>query len=119
MRHPLVEPSSRTPGDRLKPRFESSYSPEATVRSWKEADVVSSGAVTHDEKGVATAVLPSLSAGAYVLPYETTDELGATVRWPEPVAGSMVRVTPPSRISQIAKSPFSATGIRRTACCAR
>jgi uncharacterized protein YfaS (alpha-2-macroglobulin family) len=75
---PAAATPFRTPGDRLKPRFAATYSMEATLQGWKEGEAVASGTATHDERGLARAALPTLSAGAYRITYETSDELGAT-----------------------------------------
>jgi len=66
----------RTPGDALRPRWETRYSPEAVMRDWKDGVQRGSGKLTHDQAGVATVRLGDLRAGAYRLRYRTTDDFG-------------------------------------------
>jgi uncharacterized protein YfaS (alpha-2-macroglobulin family) len=86
---PLPEPapagagqpqSYRTPGDRLRPRWEAALSPETILRFWKEDAVIASGEVVHDAAGRATVKLPSLKPGAFRLSYVTKDDFGADCR---------------------------------------
>lgn len=80
---PIPEPPSaekppyRTPGDKLRPRWQTDYSPEAMLGRFPDGGEKQSGKLTHDAKGQAVLQLPSLPAGAYRLRYETTDEFGA------------------------------------------
>jgi uncharacterized protein YfaS (alpha-2-macroglobulin family) len=83
---PLPEPAPdaaghseayRTPGDRLRARWEAAPSPEACLRSWKDDDVMAKGEVTHDAEGRASVKVSPLKPGAYRLSYETKDDFGA------------------------------------------
>jgi uncharacterized protein YfaS (alpha-2-macroglobulin family) len=67
-----------TPGDALRPRWTSGFDPAAAMALWPDGDEIESGALTHDDKGVATIKLPALRPGAYRLRYETKDEKGAS-----------------------------------------
>ena len=69
-----------TPGDRLRTRWESSLSPEAILRLWKEGAAVAGGELAADAAGRATVKAPPLDAGAYRLLYETKDDFGAVCR---------------------------------------
>ncbi len=66
----------RSPGDSIKPRWQTGWNWTSTVRGWKEGPQLSAGELTHDEKGVAVATLGKLKAGAYRLVYVTQDEAG-------------------------------------------
>ncbi|MEN6312546.1 MAG: alpha-2-macroglobulin family protein, partial [Acidobacteriota bacterium] len=73
--------SFRTPGDSLRPRWESLPSLEAILRLWKEGPRAASGRIEHEAKtGLATATVPGLEPGAYRLLYETKDDFGAVCR---------------------------------------
>ncbi len=67
----------RTPGDRLRPRWNGSPSPEEILSLWKEGAETARGTVEHDARGAAKVETPALGAGAYRLIYETKDEFGA------------------------------------------
>ncbi len=67
-----------TPGDALRARWFGAYSPESTLRGWKDGAELAKGAVEHDAEGLAQVTLPALKAGAYRLHYETTDAFGQT-----------------------------------------
>jgi uncharacterized protein YfaS (alpha-2-macroglobulin family) len=67
----------RTEGDRLRPRWDPGYDPEAVLASWPEGREIASGKVTHGDDGSAELELPGLAAGAYRLFYATDDEFGA------------------------------------------
>ena len=85
---PLAEPPVResgakayqTPGDRLRPRWESAPSPETILRLWKAGAEAARGAAEHDAEGWASVTVPALEAGAYRLLYETKDDFGAACR---------------------------------------
>ncbi|MBM4394906.1 MAG: hypothetical protein FJ087_04370 [Deltaproteobacteria bacterium] len=79
---PLPEPPGgakglKTAGDRLRPRFDPQYRPEAVMRSWPDGAERASGDLAHDAKGVAKAALPALEPGPWRLRYETVDAFGA------------------------------------------
>jgi uncharacterized protein YfaS (alpha-2-macroglobulin family) len=67
----------RTEGDRLRPRWERNYDPEAVLAVWPEGREVAAGDTTHGEDGSAEIELPGLGAGAYRLVYTTEDDFGA------------------------------------------
>lgn len=79
-----VEPKNRdeyqTPGDLLRPRWESGPSSEYILSLWEEGTEVAKGASEHDHKGEASVTVPALEAGAYRLLYETKDDFGAVFR---------------------------------------
>jgi len=66
-----------TPGDRLRPRWDTGFSVEQVLRGWKDGAEKAHGDATHDAKGEARVSLPALPAGAWRLRYETRDEFGA------------------------------------------
>ncbi|HVP89612.1 MAG TPA: alpha-2-macroglobulin family protein [Terriglobales bacterium] len=70
----------RTPGDRLRPRWGSSPSPEEVLRTWKEGVEYCEGIVDHDASGRGRVDVPPPGPGAYRLLYETKDEFGAVCR---------------------------------------
>ncbi len=84
------EGTARTPGDALRPRWETRYSPDQVLASWKDGARIAGGDATHDAKGVARIPVAGLAAGAYRLIYETQDEFGAKYEAPKEfvVAGS-------------------------------
>jgi uncharacterized protein YfaS (alpha-2-macroglobulin family) len=71
-----VAPASRTPGDTLRPRWQTDVNPRATLRGWHDGAERARGVVTHDGKGEARIALGTLAAGAYRLHYRTVDEFG-------------------------------------------
>jgi uncharacterized protein YfaS (alpha-2-macroglobulin family) len=68
----------RTPGDLLRPRWETDYPPDAILREWPDGSEVGRGTVRHGDKGLAEATLPGVPAGVYRLRYSTRDPFGAT-----------------------------------------
>ena len=66
-----------TPGDRVRPRWDSSVSNEEIMRRWPDGAAVATGALIHDPKGEAAIALPKLEPGAYRVKYETQDDFGA------------------------------------------
>lgn len=75
------QPQNRTyetPGDKLRPRWGQSYSPEAELASWSLGAEQAHGALRHDDKGLATLTLPALRPGAYRVRYQSKDAFGAT-----------------------------------------
>ena len=74
---PGEEERFRTPGDRLRPRWNVDYSLEAELARWPDGEVVRRGAVEHGDDGSALVVLDDLTPGAYRLHYSTTDEFGS------------------------------------------
>ncbi len=84
---PLPEPpipggleAFRTPGDRLRPRWESPLAPESILRLWKEGPEAARGAAEHGADGRAVVSVQALEAGTYRLIYETRDDFGAACR---------------------------------------
>jgi uncharacterized protein YfaS (alpha-2-macroglobulin family) len=72
-----AEPLLRTAGDTQRPRWDAQYRPDAIMREWPDGSEVSSGTLTHNDKGEAELSLPALPAGLYRLRYETKDAFGA------------------------------------------
>ncbi|HUU36700.1 MAG TPA: alpha-2-macroglobulin family protein [Candidatus Desulfaltia sp.] len=70
----------RTPGDRLRPRWESAPSPESILFLWKEGAEAAKGVVEHDQEGEAEISILDLDAGAFRLLYETKDDFGSVCR---------------------------------------
>ncbi len=69
-----------TPGDGLRPRWDTGYSYESVMRGWPDGAERAHGDLVHDEKGEAKLALPSLSAGAYRIYYNTVDDFGSAYR---------------------------------------
>ncbi len=74
---PNDEKTPTTPGDGLRPRWETRYSVEEYLRSWADGGELSGGEVRHGEDGSVDIRLGALAAGAYRLRYTTVDEFGA------------------------------------------
>ncbi len=72
----------QTPGDALRPRWDTEYAPEGMIRLWKDGAEVAHGDLTHDTKGEALVEVAGLPAGAYRLRYLTVDEFGAVFEMP-------------------------------------
>lgn len=70
-------PVYQTPGDALRARWDTAFSPEAVISTWEDGEAKGGGGLTHDANGNASIELPTLPAGAYRVRYETTDEFGA------------------------------------------
>ncbi len=70
------EKGFRTPGDRLRPRWETRFSAEEWMRGWPEGAEVAHGTAAHDAKGEARLDLGRLTQGAYRLKYVTADGFG-------------------------------------------
>jgi uncharacterized protein YfaS (alpha-2-macroglobulin family) len=68
----------RTPGDTLRPRWDTQYSFQAVLHGWSDGAERAQGELTHDENGDAHFTLPPLPAGAYRIYYRTTDDFGST-----------------------------------------
>ncbi len=87
----------RTPGDTQRPRWDVQYKPDAIMREWPDGSEVSSGALTHNDKGEAHLTLPALPAGLYRLRYETKDAFGATYEMSKEImiAGPTLRLPLP------------------------
>jgi uncharacterized protein YfaS (alpha-2-macroglobulin family) len=84
---PLPEPPDagssrdvRTPGDRLRPRWEAMAAPDTILSFWKEGSEAARGQAEHPADGTSSFSVPSLGRGAYRLIYETKDEFGAACR---------------------------------------
>ena len=70
-----------TPGDGLRPRWQTNYSPAQVMALWDDGDEVAAGSVEHGDDGEARISLPttrrSLAPGPYRLRYTTVDDFGA------------------------------------------
>jgi uncharacterized protein YfaS (alpha-2-macroglobulin family) len=86
-----------TPGDRLRPRWDTNLSLEATLRGWPDGLERARGEVSHDAKGKAELRLPALPAGAWRLRYETRDAFGTAYETSRDflVAGPKTRIAFP------------------------
>jgi len=67
-----------TRGDRLRPRWNNSYDPDAVLARWETGKRVGSGTLSHGAGGRAGLELPAIAPGAYRLIYTTKDAWGAT-----------------------------------------
>src|SRR6266542_2878238 len=75
----------QTPGDALRPRWDTDYAPERMIRLWKDGAEVAHGHLTHDAKGEASLEVAGLAAGAYRLHYRTMDDFGAVFEMPKEI----------------------------------
>lgn len=66
----------QTPGDRLRPRWDTGEPLETILRRWPDGAQETSGTIRHDEKGEGRLSLPPLAAGVWRLRYETVDPFG-------------------------------------------
>jgi uncharacterized protein YfaS (alpha-2-macroglobulin family) len=64
-------------GDRLRPRWDTSYDHRAVLATWNEGREAAAGTLTHADDGAAVIELPGLAPGPYRLAYTTTDDFGA------------------------------------------
>jgi len=69
-----------TPGDRLRPRWESTPESEEILAGWLPEREIAHGALVHGADGAAALELPELPPGAYRLVAETRDAHGETAR---------------------------------------
>jgi uncharacterized protein YfaS (alpha-2-macroglobulin family) len=78
-----------TPGDALRPRWDTRYDFRSVLRTWPDGAERAAGALTHNATSDATISLPALPAGAYRIHYQTTDDFGAACQssWDFIVAG--------------------------------
>ncbi|MEM9555791.1 MAG: alpha-2-macroglobulin family protein [Acidobacteriota bacterium] len=72
------EEASTTPGDLLRPRWQTEVPDDAILRHWPDGETVASGRVEHSDDGEARVALPGLAPGAYRLRYATDDAWGST-----------------------------------------
>jgi uncharacterized protein YfaS (alpha-2-macroglobulin family) len=67
-----------SPGDKIRPRWDSEYDPWSVLRTWQAGKIIVQGALTHDKEGQAIVETPPLPAGAYRISYTTKDAFGAS-----------------------------------------
>ena len=93
---PAREDRYATPGDRLRPRWDTRrFRSKRSCARWPDGAESARGASsTHDAKGEARLALPALPAGAWRLRYETRDEFGADVRDDPRLPGRRASRTP-------------------------
>jgi uncharacterized protein YfaS (alpha-2-macroglobulin family) len=72
----------QTPGDALRPRWDTDYAPERMMRLWKDGAEISHGELSHNAKGEASVEVSGLPAGAYRLHYRTVDDFGEVFEMP-------------------------------------
>ena len=94
---PAPDDRFATPGDRLRPRWDTSLSIEAAMRRWPDGPEKARGRVSHGPKGEAEVRLSALSPGAWRLRYETRDRFGARYETTKEffVAGKSTRIAFP------------------------
>ncbi len=81
----------QTPGDLLRPRWQTDYAPERVMARWEDGPEVARGELTHDEKGESAIALRGLPAGAYRIRYRTADEFGAEFEVPRDIVVGAAR----------------------------
>lgn len=102
----------QTPGDLLRPRWDTEYSAERMIRLWKSGAEVAHGDLLHNAKGEADLEVPGLPAGAYRLLYRTVDDFGAVFEMPREflVAGRTIPLAVPAVLAvQNATVPVGGT----------
>jgi uncharacterized protein YfaS (alpha-2-macroglobulin family) len=94
---PIETDRFATPGDRLRPRWDTSVSLEAALRSWPDGPEKARGDVTHGAKGEAEVRISALPPGAWRLHYETRDQFGGKYETTKDflVAGRKTRIAFP------------------------
>jgi hypothetical protein len=99
-----------TPGDRLRPRWDTGFGLDAILHGWADGRERARGELRHDERGRARLELPALPAGAWRLRYETVDAFGARYETTRDflVAGRKTPVQLPAVL--IAEKPSVAVG---------
>ena len=78
---PILSPPNQpkgfqTPGDTLRPRWGTGYTPESHLAQLPDGKEISHGTLRHDDKGEAKITLTELAPGPYRVRYETKDEFG-------------------------------------------
>jgi alpha-2-macroglobulin len=71
------EESFATPGDKMRPRWQTDYLPQSEMRRWSDGAEIKRGELKHEANGRASLKLSGLSAGAYRIHYSTLDDFGA------------------------------------------
>ncbi len=102
----------RTPGDALRPRWQTGYAAEQVMAQWKNGVEVAQGDLTHDAKGIARIAVANLPAGAYRLVYRTRDEFGAEYEAPREIvvaAGSTPLALPAVLLVEAPSVPVGGT----------
>lgn len=66
-----------TPGDALRPRWETAFRVEGVLRDFRDGAERARGEVSHGEDGLARVELGKLPAGAWRVRYATVDDFGA------------------------------------------
>ena len=73
-----TEEEFRTPGDLLRPRWETNLEPRRVLAQWKDGETVARGELNHGADGEALLELPETPPGVYRLRYATDDAYGRT-----------------------------------------
>jgi len=106
--------SYQTPGDRIRPRWESAYNPEEILRSWETGEEIASGLLHHADNGTTSLQLPALKPGPYRLIYETQDNFGTTFKLQRQfIAGSLK--SPPLKLAAVLEPESSTISVGGTA----
>ncbi|NWG12361.1 MAG: hypothetical protein HXY20_02365 [Acidobacteria bacterium] len=100
----------RTPGDRMRPRWNPQYSFQSVLRRWPDGLEIARGPAAHDDQGRASVNLPKLPSGAYRFHYETTDDFGVLCRSQKEiiVGGNKTTLALPAVL--VARNTFVKTG---------
>jgi uncharacterized protein YfaS (alpha-2-macroglobulin family) len=95
---PPREGGHRTPGDALRPRWDTTLPHEAVLRSWSDGEELARGVLAHDAQGRASLELPRLAPGPYRLRYDTKDAFGGAYETARDlvVAGEMTPLALPA-----------------------
>jgi uncharacterized protein YfaS (alpha-2-macroglobulin family) len=67
-----------TTDDKIRPRWDNSYSIPTYIQNWKEGSTYSTKTVQHDKNGKASLALANLAAGAYKIVYRAKDSNGTS-----------------------------------------
>ncbi|HSL19744.1 MAG TPA: alpha-2-macroglobulin family protein, partial [Methylomirabilota bacterium] len=90
---PEAEPFA-SPGDRLRPRWQTDSDPRRVLAGWPEGRELAAGTLRHGDDGLAEIDLPGLEPGAYRVLYTTEDPFGATFDTAEQLIVAGDRRTP-------------------------
>jgi uncharacterized protein YfaS (alpha-2-macroglobulin family) len=100
----------RTPGDALRPRWDTAFRVEAVLRDLPDGSEKARGEARHGADGVAALDLGTLPAGAWRIRYETVDDFGAKYETFRDVIVAGGKAVPPVPLVLAAESGSVAVG---------
>lgn len=100
----------RTPGDALRPRWDTAFRVEAVLRDLPDGAEKARGEARHGADGVAALDLGALPAGAWRIRYETVDDFGAKYETSRDLLVAGGKTPPPVPLVLAAESGSVAVG---------